>query len=440
MRYIFKQRKFSFHIILIALAFLFTQCVDEPSSPPLSSEQQSDIVMERVSSTIVYSGIIEGAEYFISIPEPWNGDLIIYAHGYYATTETWTPDDKIGDSFFSDIVNDMQYAYATTSYRANGLVIREGVWDLVNLVDQFASITGKSPKIIYLVGASEGGLISTLAIEQYPNKFSGGLGLCGPIGDFVKQLNVIGDFRVVFDYFFPNVLPQWSPLNPLIPQYVIDNWDGPTGYEQAVKNAIKANNDKRTQLIKVTKTTVDKNDIEAVCDAVAELIWYNVFGTNNANDVLGGQPFDNSRKFYFGSKNDFKLNRNIQRFRADAAAINYVETFYQTSGILERPLVTEHTTGDHLTPYWHQSLYRIKTSQTGSRVLHTNMPVFKYGHCNFEIEDVLAGFSILVLKVTLQQLLVPETIFVKENSKLQFVRMAKQYGAKPMLAKVIERN
>ena len=60
---------------------------------------------------------------------------------------------------------------------------------------------------MYLVGVSQGGLVCTLAVEQNPGIFSGGLSLCGPIGDFRRQINYWGDFRVAFDYFFPNVIP-----------------------------------------------------------------------------------------------------------------------------------------------------------------------------------------------------------------------------------------
>ena len=63
-----------------------------------------------------------------------------------------------------------------------------------------------------MTGVSEGGLITALAIEQRPDVFDGGLSTCGPIGDFSQQINYFGDFRVLFDYFFPGVMPG-SPIS-----------------------------------------------------------------------------------------------------------------------------------------------------------------------------------------------------------------------------------
>ena len=41
--------------------------------------------------------------------------------------------------------------------------------------------------------------------------FSSALAACAPIGSFRQQVNYLGDFRVLFDYFFPGVLPG-SPV------------------------------------------------------------------------------------------------------------------------------------------------------------------------------------------------------------------------------------
>jgi hypothetical protein len=85
-----------------------------------------------------------------------------------------------------------------------------------------------------MLGASEGGLIATLSVEQTPALFSGRRALCGPIGDFQYQVNYIGDFRVLSDYFFPGVLPG-SPTR--IPARLIRNWD--SFYVPRVKAALR---------------------------------------------------------------------------------------------------------------------------------------------------------------------------------------------------------
>ena len=54
-----------------------------------------------------------------------------------------------------------------------------------------------------------------------------------------------------------------------------------------------------------------------------------------------------------------------------------------------------HTTGDPIVPYWHEPLYTTKTLLNNSALLHINIPVVRYGHCNFEVSEVMAGFALL---------------------------------------------
>ena len=139
-----------------------------------------------------------GAVYAICMPATWNGDLVIFAHGYVAPSEPWSkfveqltlPDGTT----LPGLVNNLGFAFATTSYSANGLAVLPGVQDIKDLVDIFKA-KNSGTHHVYLTGASEGGLVTTLAVERFPTVFSGGLATCGPIGDFRKQINYWGDFR-----------------------------------------------------------------------------------------------------------------------------------------------------------------------------------------------------------------------------------------------------
>ncbi len=41
----------------------------------------------------------------------------------------------------------------------------------------------------------------------------------------------------------------------------------------------------------------------------------------------------------------------------------------------------------------------------GSFLLRTNIPIVRYGHCSFTTDELLAGFWLLVLRVTGQDFL-----------------------------------
>ena len=302
------------------------------------------------------------------------------------------PEDQLqlGGLYVPDVVNFMGYAFATTSYSANGLAVREGLADLVDLVRIFRS---QHPEVtrVYLVGVSEGGLITALATERYPDVFDGGLALCGPVGDFRAQADYFGDFRMVFDYFFPQILPS-SPIS--IPQSLMDDWH--SYYAANVLPAITdpANAISVTQLMSVTQAAYDPLNLELSMGAtISGVLWYNVFATNDARDKLHGQPYDNDGRVYSGSLDDARLNGQVQRFSAEAAALNELEAKYQTS----RPAAG--APGHACTTRWIRSCPTGMRRSTAARsrpstgtAMHNNLPpAARYGHCNFTLMGGAAG-------------------------------------------------
>jgi pimeloyl-ACP methyl ester carboxylesterase len=336
-------------------------------------------------------GVLQhGALYQICFPATWNGDLVLYAHGYIAPQQALTlPDDQIGGRPASGIVTELGYAYATTSYRANGLVAADAVDDLIELVDTIEQRYRPDPVRTAIIGFSEGGLVATLAVERHPDRFDGALAGCGPIGDFGAQLDYIGDFRVVFDYLFPDVLPGTAVE---IPDYLRDRWD--ELYVPGIIVALATNPEAARELVAITKAPVAGNDLRSMAETTIGVLWYNVFGTADAQQRLGGQPFDNSSRVYAGSSNDEALNIGVARFRADPAALVALERF-ETSGNLDVPVVTLHTTGDPIVPFGQLSLYTAKVSAAGKSALLKDIPVERHGHCTFQPFEVLGAFTTL---------------------------------------------
>ena len=369
-----------------------------------------------------------GAQYRICMPDAghWNGDLVLYAHGYVAfNAPPGIPEDQLklpDGTSVPGIINGLGFAFATTGYSKNGLAVREGIDDLIDLVGIFGTAIGP-PQHVYLVGPSEGGIVTALLVERHPEVFTGGLAACGPIGDFRGQINYIGDFRVIFDYFFPGFIPGTPDA---IPDEVIQNWD--TVYVPSIKAAIAAYPSRTAQLLKVTHAPVG-TDPSTVEKTVVDVLWYNVFGTNDAKAELGGQPFDNTQRLYLGSDNDLLLNLFARRLAAEAPALTEIHA-YQTTGALARPLVTLHTTGDPIIPYGHEPLYGLKTLLAGSAALHANFPVMRYGHCQFTAPEVVFGFFVLLLEAQAQPIAV-DGVLPDAASRQQFDSLLRQHGVTP---------
>jgi hypothetical protein len=331
-----------------------------------------------------------GALTRVCFPTEWNGDLILYAHGYVQPDEPLTiPDDLIGGTPVEDLINAAGYAYATTSYRANGLVADLAVDDLVQLKELVRRTVRPDPLQIYIVGVSEGGLVAALAVEGPLDPYTGVLAACGPIGDFARQIDYFNDVRVVFDYFFPGVIPG-SPIDP--PAEVRAGWTAT--YAPAVASALA--NDPGAALDLATVTGIPAEGIVPadLGEAVADVLWYNVFGSADAQERLGGQPYENEDRVYQGSSEDAALYAGVARFAADPAARAALGRF-ETSGDPSAPISIIHTTGDPIVPFFHQPLYADKVAAAGRSELLERSDVERFGHCAFTTSEILAAFGAL---------------------------------------------
>ena len=368
--------------------------VSGSSFPALTARAQTPAA---VPGPCVQGTLPSNALSLICLPTSgWNGDLVVYAHGYVPPGPqlVFANLDLPGGGSLPTLTQRLGYAFATTSYRQNGLAILEGADDIRELIAAVPTVLGHAPRYTYLLGVSEGGLVTTLVVEQSPNLVSGGLPMCGPIGDFKAQIDYMGDFRVLFDYFFPNVIPG-SPTD--IPDEVMTDWD--SKYVPAITQIVSTNSFSATQLINTSHAAIDPNQSISVVSTTLDLLWYNVFATNDAASKLGGNPYGNIGRQYSGSNDDARLNgpQGVQRISADQTALNAVPP-YQTTGIVPRPLVVLHTTADDIIPYAQAQMYLSKAQlvQQGQISLDT---IERYGHCTFTVDEALSAFYQLVKQV-----------------------------------------
>jgi pimeloyl-ACP methyl ester carboxylesterase len=371
-------------------------------------------------------GTLEAAQTLVCVPEPWNGDLVVFAHGYVAPTAgppeiPWDQLLLTDGTSIPGVVTSLGFAFAATSYSDDGLAVAEGVRDVEALVEAFGKTAPRAPDHVYLVGASEGGLVTTLAVEQRPDVFSGGLATCGPVGDFRRQIDHVGDFRVLFDYFFPDLVGGSAIAPPVVSQ---EDWDGT--YVPRIAAAFAGRPARLDALLRVSRVAFDPNEPATKVEAALEVLWYNVFAARDVQAKLGGNPYDNSRRLYLGSGQDFRLNLLVDRFHADPGALAAIQEGYQTSGRLAAPLVTLHTTADPVVPYWHEPLYTLKALPSG--LLHANLPVFRYGHCSFRAEEALVALALLVLKVEGRELLNVERLLPTSAARRRYRSLARVNG------------
>src|SRR5262245_39795621 len=339
-----------------------------------------------------------GSIYRICMPSSgYNGILLVWAHGFQdAGTPVSIPENQLctNDLCLPEIVNGLGFAFATNSYSKTGLAILEGKADIVDLVRIFGAQKGQ-PRKVYLVGASEGGIITALNLEQHPDVFSAGIAACGPIGSFPLQINYFGDARATFEYFFPGVIPG-DPFNPdpsltAMWSFFYEGIVKPTVFSPASRHLLD-------QWVSVARLPYDPaNYLATVEQSVQDVLRYNVVDLRDGAETLGGLPFDNRFRWYTGSGNDILLNIFVQRKAADPGVIDRMNALYDTTGILRRPLITLHTLRDQQVPYVHEELYSLKTLFSGSLFTrHLNIPIDRYGHCNFTRDEAMFALALML--------------------------------------------
>jgi hypothetical protein len=347
-----------------------------------------------------------GSIYRICMPpdDLYNGKLVIWAHGFQdAGPGVEIPEDQLsfGGISIPEIIMSLGYGFATNSYSKKGLAVVQGQEDIVDLVsiynDYIYDVYGYAPATrVFLTGASEGGLITASLIEKRSDLFDAGLAACGPVGDFPYQIKYFGDARATFQYFFPRLITE-DPFHPS--DEFINSW--PDYYKETVRPTVFSplNRSKLDQWVNVANLPFDsKNKYKSLETTVKDVLRYSVVNINDAAATLDGFPFDNRWTWYRGSKNDFLLNLLVPRVGADPAAIAEMKANYNTTGQLSKPLVTMHTLLDQQVPYFHEFLYDLKTLSQGSFLTeHVNIPINRYGHCNFTPDGALLGFGLMLL-------------------------------------------
>ena len=279
----------------------------------------------------------------------------------------------------------------------------QGYDDLLDLLQIFSAQEGASERV-YLIGASMGGQIATLLQEDHPELFDATMAVCAPIGDFTSQLDYFGHGRVLVRVLLPGMIP--GPIFDPTPE-LIANW--PAFYNQQVRPKVLAlhNRSRLNQLVRTANLPVSPtNYLQTAEGSVRALLDFVVLEIDDTIETLGGFPFENQLHWYAGSWNDLQLNLQVTRFHAEAVALQEIQQYYDTRGVLSRPLITMHTLLDEVVPYEHEIRYTIKTlAAPPSWINRANIPVVRYGHCNFKLVDAALAVGLLLTRAGELQLI-----------------------------------
>jgi hypothetical protein len=125
----------------------------------------------------VATGRAGQAYYKIVVPDAWNGDLVLWNHGF--TLAPIGPVSDLGPLAALQLAEG--YAVAASSYRMSGWAVFKTSEDLEALYQTFVERFG-APHRVLVTGASLGGLVTAAALEEADlGNVAGALSLCGAV-------------------------------------------------------------------------------------------------------------------------------------------------------------------------------------------------------------------------------------------------------------------
>lgn len=352
-------------------------------------------------SAVATTQIIEGetgsgARYQISVPDNWNGDLVVYAHGIiepFMPVELPVKDDI---QPLQEMLVENGYAVAYSSYSANGFAVKEGVEGTRYVNSLFIRHFGQ-PVRTFLVGHSLGGAVCVRLAELHPNKYDGVLTVAGMIGGSQAEIAYMSNTCILWEFFYPGVLPG-------------DVFDVPPGVDimgEVIYPTIGAITNNPTgagaiALIDQTPVPWDFVNGAELVQSYATIMGFWYIYVDDVSDRTGGRGFyDNTEVVYTSAllpeATMAGINAFVDRFEGSNRADRYLWRYFEPTGKISKPHLSLHNSRDPAVPVFHEALYAAAVAEEGASDLLVQRISDRYGHSDtFPAVEVYGAFEELV--------------------------------------------
>jgi pimeloyl-ACP methyl ester carboxylesterase len=374
----------------------------------------------------VIGTLADGATYVIDVPAHWNGVLLLYSHGYNGGGNG-NPAYNVGDGSTGNFLLNNGYALAGSSYATTGWAVHEALPDQIATLDVFQSLFG-APIQTIAWGHSMGGIITAALVQQYPERFSAALPMCGVVAGGVGFFNEMLDAAFTF-----NTLVAGGTLhvvNIADPQADYQNAEAWLGYAQGTPQG------QARIALAAAMTAVpgwwdpaspEPASTDYATRQLNQFYWlaYGVFPFTfyyraELEARAGGNPSWNTGVNYakqlqrFANKAevqalyaaaglslDLDLNRlkNAARIAADPGAENYLIQNIIFNGQLSVPVLALHTTGDGLVPVEDEQAYMATARKAGNQALVRDLFIHRAGHCTFTPAETVTALQALTRRL-----------------------------------------
>lgn len=310
-----------------------------------------------------HTGTINGAPWRLDVPENWNGELVVYMHGY-APQEQPIPEVMPRNGYEGWLL-ERGFAIAQSDYSARGWSVAEALVDTEAMRRHVVGLLGQ-PERTWAMGHSMGGHLVLGTLETHGTAYDGGLALCGANAPARELFNdALFGALVVFDYRHPGVLSPGGLLDADAPR-----WPDAEKIEAALASDESFAN--KFGLV---------FDIPREGMAGGLMLRFAVL--HELRERAGGTPVDNTGTTYGGFVQLRGLNEGVRRYTGDPKAMAYTNARLALTGNTARPVVLMANEADEVIPSWISSRYLELARAAGRSELVVELPSVGQGHCRF---------------------------------------------------------
>lgn len=348
------------------------------------------------AETTVHKGVHQHAAYVAEVPADWNGDLVMWAHGYRGDSPFLTVDAPaygLRRTFL-----EQGYAWAASSYSGNGYDVAAGVRSTAAL----AKHTGKElldrrPRRTYLAGVSMGGHVTGRSIEEYPRLYDGAMPMCGVLGDrelfdFFLDYNLVAQSLAGHDAY-PYTADYLTADVPVVQQEL-----GLVGLTPGGEDTTNARGDQ------LRRITINRSGGPRPGDEAAFAQWKDFLFTLPSVDDGRALAFNAGRlatnaDTVYTPNAPVDVNAAVERVDPadpESRASKKLTASPRIDGTPLVPVLSLHDLGDLFVPFSMEQAYAERVADNGRSHLVVQRAIRASGHCEFSPVEARAAWSDLV--------------------------------------------
>ncbi|MEU1242917.1 hypothetical protein ABZ388_21405 [Micromonospora parva] len=345
--------------------------------------------------TTVRQGVHRHAGYLIEVPARWNGDLVMWAHGYRGQGTVLSPEPP-GFGLRQRLL-EQGYAWASSSYDRNGFDIRSGVLGTKDLADHFAR-TVRRPQHTYVAGVSMGGYVIGRSLEQYPGFYDGALPMCGVLGD-QTLLDFYLDYNLVAQALagvpaYPTPADYLTNAVPRIQVALGLAGLTPTGPDTTTERG------KQLRAITVNRSGGPRPGADAAFAVWKDFLFSISVPTSSGNSPAQ-QPGQLSTNLLtrYTPNSPVNVNATVRRVAPENLRQRLLPTLTEVPRIAGRPtapVLSLHGLGDLFVPFSMEQAYATDVARHGRGKLVVQRAIRATQHCEFTPAEAGTAWDDLV--------------------------------------------